>query len=197
MIAGNHPEISFINSRAGTLQTERTIMNKGKKKRASKQPAGVKQLRMRITVDDPLHIGLKKIKISGKELGSLPPSLYKLTELQVLDLSPEREACLFYHLSELPPAIGNLCNLTVLAVDTNKLTCLPEEIGELACLERLALSNNQLSELPRSFSRLFTLRSLYCSNNCFKHFPTEVCQLKSLAFLDFSDNFLKSIPEGL
>lgn len=171
-------------------------MNKEKKKRNTKQAVGVKQLRMRITMDDPLHLGLKKIKLSGKELGSIPPSLYKLSELQVLDLSPEREACLFYHLTHLSPAISNLRNLTVLAVDTNKLSSLPEEIGELAFLERLALSNNQISELPQSFSRLFTLRSLYCSNNCFKHLPTAVCQLKSLAFVDFSDNFLQTIPEG-
>lgn len=168
-----------------------------KKRRNPQQVTGVKQLRMRIVTDDPLYSGLKKIKISGKELNNLPSSLCKLTELQVLDMSPEREACLFYHLTKLPPAIANLCNLTVLAVDTNRLTSLPEEIGKLPLLERLALSNNQLSELPDSFSSLFTLRSLYCSNNRFKNFPRVVCQLKSLTFVDFSDNFIKSLPQGM
>lgn len=156
----------------------------------------LRQLRMRITMDDPIYPGLKKIKLKGKELSVLPANLFNLTELQVLDLSPEREACLFYHLVRIPPEIANLGNLTVLAIDTNKLTTLPEELCALYSLERLALSNNQLTCLPGSFPSLTNLRSLYCSNNKFDSLPRTVCQLKSLAFMDFSDNFITSIPQG-
>lgn len=174
-----------------------TVMSiPGRQRRQPIAGLSVRQLRMRITSDDPTYQGLKKIKMSGKELARLPANLFKLTELQVLDLSPEREACLFYHLTEIPSQICNLCNLTVLAIDTNRLTCLPDELGQLHSLERLAVSNNHLSHLPPSFSSLSSLQSLYCSNNKFDHLPTAVCQIKSLRFLDFSDNDITDLPGG-
>ena len=46
-----------------------------------------------------------------KELDALPAELFMLEELEVLDLSPEREACLRYRLPALPPAVGQLTNL--------------------------------------------------------------------------------------
>lgn len=173
-------------------------MSSGKKRQVSqKLTPSVKQLRMRITMDDPIYRGLKKIKFSGKELANLPPNLFQLTELQVLVLSPEREACLFYHIAELPVGIANLCNLTVLAIDTNKLTSLPEQLCKLYNLERLAISNNELSYLPAGFTNLTNLQSLCCSNNSFEELPRSICQLKQLAFLDFSGNSISCIPDGM
>ncbi|XP_067940652.1 uncharacterized protein [Watersipora subatra] len=173
---------------------------KGNKKRtATSGTSGIsaKQLRMRMTTDDPAYKGMRKIKLSGKELANLPLELFKLAELEVLELSPEREACLFYHVQELPTVIGNLSQLRVLAVDTNKLSFLPEQLSSLLCLERLAVSNNLLSYLPSSFSRLTNLQSLCCSNNRFEELPRSICQLKSLVFLDFSGNSLTRLPQEI
>jgi len=62
----------------------------------------LKIFRLRIETDDPEYVGLKKIKIRGKELNALPPELFHVLELQVLDLSPERESCINYRLLEMP-----------------------------------------------------------------------------------------------
>ncbi|VEL09222.1 unnamed protein product [Protopolystoma xenopodis] len=63
-------------------------------------------LRHIIVTDDPRYPGLRKLKLRGKRLTNVPHQLYSLTDLQVLDLSPEREACLCYRLPELHPDIG-------------------------------------------------------------------------------------------
>lgn len=188
----------MLKSPAGELRgpVKEQTMNAIRRQPPKHTVLSTRQLRMRITCDDPIHRGKKRIKLSGKELSNLPPNLFNLTELEVLDLSPEREACLFYHLERIPVEISKLTNLTVLALDTNRLESLPDELCQLYSLERLALSNNQLTDLPASLPQMSSLRSLYCSNNKFQHLPGSVCQLKQLVFLDFSDNFLTSIPHG-
>ena len=83
----------------------------------------------------------------------------------MLDLSPEREACIDIHLIGVPPDIGNLTNLRVLMLDTNQLSELPREIGQLSQLERISVSNNLLARLPDSISNLGRLESLHAANN--------------------------------
>ncbi len=56
-----------------------------------------------------------------------------------------------YHnhlIGTLPPEIGNLTALEVLALSYNILTTLPPEIGNLTVLEELYLNNNALTALP-------------------------------------------------
>lgn len=183
-------------SKSHLVDKELALSLKRDKKKRQRHGPSVRQLRMRVTRDDPLYLGLHKIKISGKELSTLPTSIFELTELQVLDLSPEREACLYYHLAKLPSEIGNLTNLTVLALDTNRLTEVPDALCQLHLLERLGLSNNFLSALPNDFHKLTNLRSFYCSNNRLVDFPQSVCHLQSLVFLDLSDNRIIHVPAG-
>jgi len=85
--------------------------------------------------------------------------------VQVLDLSPEREACINYRIGRLPPGIGNLSGLRVLMLDTNELDVLPSEICLLTMLEKLSLSNNFIRTLPDGFNQLRRLESLYMANN--------------------------------
>jgi len=68
--------------------------------------SALKKLRLRIDTDDPMFPTLRKLKIRGKDLNELPAELFMLTELEVLDMSPEREACIDYHLNSLPSGIG-------------------------------------------------------------------------------------------
>lgn len=89
----------------------------------------------------------------------------KSSHVQVLDLSPEREACIDYHLSSLPTQIGQLTNLRVLMLDTNQLDEIPPEIGLLVQLERITISNNRIRRLPDSFANLKRLESLHAANN--------------------------------
>ncbi|XP_064607052.1 uncharacterized protein LOC135471671 [Liolophura sinensis] len=157
----------------------------------------VRQLRMRIDCDDPLFYGMRKLKIRGRDLTNIPNSLFNLIDLEVLDLSPERQSCLDYKLAEIPPNIGKLVNLKVLCLDTNELLEVPVQICLLKNLERLALSNNNLTSLPAGFADLENLTSLHIANNDFTEFPKEVCQLKNLQFLDLSDNHLVNLPEEI
>lgn len=157
----------------------------------------LKELRLRIESTDPLYYGQKKLKMRGKDLQFIPHVLFTMMELEVLDLSPEREACLQYRLPLVPPSIGRLINLKVLMLDTNELHQLPKEISLLQSLERLSLSNNLLMALPRGVCRLSNLRSLHLANNRFDSFPLEICDIASLEFLDVSDNALVAIPDRI
>lgn len=157
----------------------------------------LKDLRLRIETSDPLYKGQKKLSLRGKDLQAVPHVLFTMMELEVLDLSPAREACLFFRLPLLPPSIGKLINLRVLQLDTNELRSLPKEISLLHSLERLSLSNNFLEALPHGLSRLRKLRSLHMANNRFEAFPLEVCEVESLEFLDLSDNHLVTIPDTI
>ena len=159
--------------------------------------AALKTWRMRIEQSDRTFEGLKKLKLRGKELGRPAPEIFHLTELQVLDLSPERQACLFYHLPEVPPAIARLRNLRVLMLDTNDLRELPPQLGHLSNLERLSLSNNLLTSLPDNLAHLRSLTSLHAANNEFQQIPECLYAMTSLRFLDFSDNSLLSLSERL
>ena len=156
-----------------------------------------KGLRLRIETGDPLYQGLKKLKIRGIELSELPHAVFNLVELEILDLSPEREACLNYKLVRVPRDIGRLVNLQVLILDTNELIELPKEISLLVNLERFALSNNNLSELPVGFRNLQKLRSLHMANNHFQEFPMDLCAIENLEFLDMCDNMLRRLPEEI
>lgn len=156
--------------------------------------AKLKKLRLRIDTDDPLHHGMKKLKISGKDLGHLPAEIFQIDELEVLDLSPERQSCLYYRLTHVPIGVGKLINLRILMLDTNELTELPQEICLLSALERLSLSNNHLKTLPDAFSSLRNLKSLHIANNKLEKMPFPICDLANLQFLDASDNMLKELP---
>lgn len=155
------------------------------------------QLRRLVETGDPSYFGLKKLHIRGRNLSNLPPELFSIIELEVLLLSPDREACLFYKLSTLPSAIGQLVNLRVLALDTNALRQLPAEICQLSHLHTLVLSNNHLSTLPQPLDMLKNLRSLHLANNSFEEFPRQICNLPCLEFLDFSDNRIVELPEEI
>ena len=66
-------------------------------------------------------------------------------------------------LTELPPEIGQLSNLTRLYLDNNQITEIPESIGQLSNLTRLHLRNNQITEIPEPIGQLSNLTQLHLS----------------------------------
>ncbi|BFY99473.1 hypothetical protein BsWGS_02513 [Bradybaena similaris] len=161
------------------------------------QSISLRNIRLLVETDDPMHFGQKKLKVRGRDLVHLSKDVFKLMDLEVLDLSPERESCLDYKLPMLPRDVGKLICLTTLLLDTNELLQVPVEITLLANLERLTLSNNKLTELPKGFKRLKKLTSLHLANNKLEKFPLEVCDIVSLVFLDASDNLIKILPKKI
>ena len=160
-------------------------------------PVRMKRLRLLIETSDPLFTGLRKLKLKGKDLARIPNEIFQMTDLEVLDLSPERESCLVYRIEEVPSSIGRLLNLRILMLDTSELSYLPPEICILAGLEKLSISNNLLTSLPDGFMNLTSLTSLHAANNRFIQFPQCLCQLPSLQFLDLSDNSIQSLPPAI
>src|ERR1700733_7437765 len=100
-----------------------------------------------------------------KQLGHVPDSVWKQTEVETLVLADN-------NLSELSSQIGLLKRLRMLDLGHNELPQLPDEIGDLPSLtDFLYLHDNRLTSLPSSFGSLTRLRYLNISENAFEVFP--------------------------
>lgn len=142
------------------------------------------------TADKSTLAKIIDIDLPGKEIASLPPELFKLTNLTYLDLSNN-------NLTELPAEIGKLKKLERLDLSNNHLSTLPAEIGTLENLGDFFLSNNRLSALPAEIGQLESLDELDLSNNHLSTLPVEFTNLVDLGSLDLSNNPLSSLPEGI
>jgi leucine-rich repeat protein SHOC2 len=93
--------------------------------------------------------------------------------------------------------MGNLINLRVIFLQSNRLTELPEDIVRLTNLEALLLNNNQLKAFPAGIQNWKKLRELNLQNNLFETFPAELAMLEdNLQIFSFEGNPLSSIPQG-
>ena len=100
-------------------------------------------------------------------------------------------------LTTLPEAIGQLTNLTTLNLNGNRLTTLPESIGQLTNLATLELSNNQLTTLPESIGQLTNLTELNLNGNELSTLPASIGQLTNLTELYLGDNQRATLPESI
>jgi leucine-rich repeat protein SHOC2 len=123
---------------------------------------------------------LTELSLRKTGLTTLPDSVKSLPRLNWLDLGDNKLAdfpdpALLARLktlylsdntiSNLPPAIGTLTQLTYLNLDRNQLTALPAEIGGLQALTYLRLNGNKLAALPDSIGTLKNLKRLYLKGN--------------------------------
>ena len=106
--------------------------------------------------------------------------------LRFLGLKSEDLKNLFPKILELNPKSLRLGN--------NQLTSLPPEIGQLENLEVLALNENQITSLPTNFENLKRLKKLYLSTNQITNVPIELCSLTELEYLDLRGNEITCIP---
>ena len=102
---------------------------------------------------------------------------------------------------ELPPELGDLSALRVLALATNKLSGrIPRELQQLAALRDLKLDNNVLSgPIPPELGRLVALRRLWLDRNLLQGpIPPELGRLQLLELIGLAKNQLTgSIPAEL
>jgi internalin A len=94
--------------------------------------------------------GREALDLSGRGISELPPEIGQLTNLTSLDLGDPWDEENKNQLTELPDEIGQLANLQMLALSGNQLTTLPESIAQLANLQKLDLWSNELTTLPGS-----------------------------------------------
>ncbi|CAL5348232.1 unnamed protein product [Camellia sinensis] len=119
--------------------------------------------------------------------GSLPDSIANLsTYLSTINL----------HINQIqgniPSGIGNLLNLTILAMATNNLAGpIPSSIGRLQKLHGLYLGQKKFTELPSSLGNLTSLITLYLyENNMHKSIPSSLGNCHSLLELALYKNNL-------
>jgi hypothetical protein len=79
-------------------------------------------------------------------------------------------------LTELPPELFQLKNLTILDLIGNSLTCLPPELFQLKNLKELWLAVNQLAELPPQIVQLTNLKVLSLQYNPLISPPYELAE---------------------
>ncbi|RPJ72349.1 MAG: GTP-binding protein, partial [Alphaproteobacteria bacterium] len=129
------------------------------------------------------------LDLSHYRLTQLPPEVIELKNLTKLSLSQNL-------LTQLPPEVGELENLTELDLSYNRLTQLPPEIGKLKNLRILNLTRNQLTELPSEIGKLKNLKILNLTRNQLTELPSEIGKLKSLnAFYLSSNQLTQLLPE--
>jgi hypothetical protein len=98
----------------------------------------------------------------------------------------------------LLPQISQLTSLTVLSLQDNFISALPDSFGELINLERLYLQRNQLTELPLSLSSLNKLTDVDLSRNELNDFPSVIDSWPALTLLNLSGNTrLLKLPQSL
>ena len=80
-------------------------------------------------------------------------------------------------ITSLPPSIGRLKNFEVLKLYETWLRKLPEEIGDLSSLRKLDLNWSRKTSLPPSVGRLKNLGSLSIVETNITHLPEGVGEL--------------------
>ncbi|CAK8710821.1 hypothetical protein GKODMF_02145 [Candidatus Electrothrix gigas] len=131
--------------------------------------------------------GTTSLYLSGKQLTELPPEVGQLTNLTWLELQGNR-------LTSLPQEIGQLTNLQQLNLRGNRLVTLPPNIGQLENLTILYLSHNRLASLPPKIGQLTNLKRLNLTDNQLTHLPSEISKLTNLTRLELRDNQLTILP---
>jgi len=94
------------------------------------------------------------------------------------------------HLTELPPAIGLLSNLSFLDLQSNSLTALPSEIGRLKNLRILNVDDNNLLHIPDEIAGCENLRLLSARRNQLTDLP-DFSRIPNLRGLRFDENDLE------
>lgn len=100
-------------------------------------------------------------------------------------------------LTELPESIENLENLEILDVSCNELSSVPSTIGHLKKLKKLVLTQNKITMLPDSVGQLTHLVSLQLNFNFLQGLPYSLRNCLLLQELCIDRNNLRTIPNFL
>lgn len=160
-------------------------MPKGKGAKGTKVTVKIAKKAIRMTPD-----GRRRLILSNMGITIFPKCLFKLTNVDELDLSRNL-------IQKLPDNIGNFSSLRWLDLHSNKLESVPESIGNLVGLTHLNLSNNCLTSaaLPPTLGLLTSLRSLNLGMNQLDDLPPTMVGLDSLQELGLFDNLFINLPE--
>lgn len=99
---------------------------------------------------------------------------------------------------ELPSSVYKLQNLEILELQENKLESLSSSLGRIPRLHILNVASNRLSQLPFQALKECQLHELTVSNNMLRGtlFSSDVERLDSLHLLDIRNNHISIFSEG-
>jgi len=160
---------------------------------------------------------VRKMYVYNNSLVTLPPTLFKMRCLTLLDLSnnsirslPEEMGTQLKSLTHLylrnnrlesedfPKDFGMMkVTLRDLNLSGNNLTTLPPSLLGLSALRNLFIGGNRLLRLPRGINQLKKLKVFYLGGNRLRQLPEEIGQLTHLVALILSDNMLDCLPDSL
>ncbi|XP_035679135.1 malignant fibrous histiocytoma-amplified sequence 1 homolog [Branchiostoma floridae] len=129
-----------------------------------------------------------EIDLSCRGLTEIPPGVFLITDLQVLNLFGN-------DIAHISGDIGQLRRLKKLDLGSNHLTSLPPQLCNLIELEELNLNDNQLTTLPNKFGRLRSLQVLYLKDNALKDLPHSICDIEELERLYITNNMIECLPD--
>jgi tetratricopeptide (TPR) repeat protein/GTPase SAR1 family protein len=122
-----------------------------------------------------------EMDLSNKNLTSIPPEIFDLTNLISLNLSNN-------YIAEIPTAIGNLTNLTSLDLRNNRIAIIPEALNKLTNLTTLWLDRNRIAIIPDALANLTNLTTLWLNRNQINEIPQWLQEFKNLEKLDLRGN---------
>lgn len=88
---------------------------------------------------------LRLLDVHFNELHTIPTTIGKLTNLEILDLSSN-----FSDMTQLPETISDIISLKVLNLSNNQIHALPNTFGRLLNLSKLNVDGNPLEIPPKS-----------------------------------------------
>ena len=137
----------------------------------------------------------------------LPPILWQMTQLHVLDISRNK-------INVLAPEVGNLSNLRKINLKHTNITTLPPEIVYCQDLEEILLWGNKIDTLPETLPELLKLKTLAINYRDFckladqymesfynkgqiksEHIPRIVFMLPALQSMDLEATKINNLPE--
>ena len=117
----------------------------------------------------------------------------------IKDLHELKQLSITGTISSVPSCIGHLNTLCSLTVNSTRLKSLPESLGNLSNLTSLAISwCSTLKSFPSSMQNLPHLTNVTLTECSFESLPSGIEYLKEVTELDLSNCYnLKSLPESM
>ena len=130
------------------------------------------------------------VNLQNNALEELPPALGQLKDITHINLSHNR-----LHLGQAYTILAMMPKLNSLWLTYNELKELPPEIGQLSPLRNLYIEHNALTDLPEEITDLKKVWVLHAGHNQFKEIPTVLSRMKILLLLHINNNHIHTIPE--
>lgn len=138
-------------------------------------------------IPDMSNISLRELYVCKNFLSKVPPSLFNLNHLTILDMSNNL-------LTMLPEDLTRVTSLVTLRLRSNRIERIPQKIKDLVNLEELNLADNRIRHMPSAIGGLIKLKALFVEKNELSCLPDELCELENLQTLDITENRITVLP---